>query len=614
METLVYDLETDNLLPHMTQIWCLGVCPADDPTNVTTYTDFDSQCPSLREGLDRLSACDRAIGHNSLSFDWPALERVHPGTMTFDQQWDTMTVTALLEPKRRQIKLAALGQELGFPKGDHDDFTVYSEAMRLYLERDVEITARWYAHLQKKLRLLFAQGLDYRNAIALEHRVQVCLGLQGIHGFRLDVARAEALDADLRGEMETLQSELQRALPPRYRPEKADFDFGRRAWVRSRTFVPRGDNSRYGYVTGAPLTRVKREVFNPASRIQGGYRIAQEFGWRPSQFTAAGQPKMDEKTLESLDDPVAKTLARYFRIEKQVAQLSEGKAAWLRKAEGDRIRGYVRSCGTRTHRMSHSSPNVAQVDRDERMRACWLPDHGDVLVGVDADALELRMMACYLYPWDSGQYAESVLHGSKESGTDVHSINQQALGLFDRDKTKTFFYAMIYGAGDGKLGTIVVDDALQAGSPRPKGSTVTIGRAARARLQDGITGLADLMQRVEQRAADNKRLRLPDGRAVETGVRTALNSLLQGAGSVLMKTALSAFHFNIAPARGLDHGAAFSYCANIHDEVQFSCSPEHADAVGQAFVDAIQIAGWWLKLPVPFDGNYAVGENWAETH
>ena len=38
---------------------------------------------------------------------------------------------------------------------------------------------------------------------------------------------------------------------------------------------------------------------------------------------------------------------------------------------------------------------------------------------------------------------------------DIHTANQKAAGLPTRDAAKTFIYALIYGAGPAKIGTIV---------------------------------------------------------------------------------------------------------------------------------------------------------------
>ena len=35
----------------------------------------------------------------------------------------------------------------------------------------------------------------------------------------------------------------------------------------------------------------------------------------------------------------------------------------------------------------------------------------------------------------------------------------------------------------------------------------------------------------------------------------------------------------------------FDYCANVHDEVQMSVRPKHADSIGKLFAQAIKEAG-----------------------
>ena len=46
-------------------------------------------------------------------------------------------------------------------------------------------------------------------------------------------------------------------------------------------------------------------------------------------------------------------------------------------------------------------------------------------------------------------YAEDVVNG------DIHTTNQNAAGLPTRDQAKTFIYALLYGGGAGKIGSII---------------------------------------------------------------------------------------------------------------------------------------------------------------
>ena len=60
--------------------------------------------------------------------------------------------------------------------------------------------------------------------------------------------------------------------------------------------------------------------------------------------------------------------------------------------------------------------------------------------------LEIRMLAHYMNDED---YTNEIING------DIHTSNQKLAQLESRDKAKTFIYALMYGAGDEKLGSVV---------------------------------------------------------------------------------------------------------------------------------------------------------------
>ena len=89
----------------------------------------------------------------------------------------------------------------------------------------------------------------------------------------------------------------------------------------------------------------------------------------------------------------------------------------------------------------------------------------------------------------------------------------------------------------------------------------------------------------------------------------ALNTLLQGAGAIVMKKALVIFNKYIKLYELDAH-----FVANVHDEWQLEVKEEDAELVGQLGVRSIVNAGEVLKLNCPLDGEYKVGNNWKETH
>jgi DNA polymerase I-like protein with 3'-5' exonuclease and polymerase domains len=226
-------------------------------------------------------------------------------------------------------------------------------------------------------------------------------------------------------------------------------------------------------------------------------------------------------------------------------------------------------------------------------RQCWTVEEGNVLVGCDASGLELRMLAHYM---KDDAYVKTVCEGSSKVGTDVHTVNQKAAGLQTRDQAKTFIYAFLYGAGPAKIGSIV-------------GGSSTAGQKLINAFLKGTPALQRLRDKVSVYASKGYVPGL-DGRKIWVrSEHAALNSLLQGAGAIVMKKALVIFNDKIK-ANGWD----VKLVANVHDEIQFECSPDVAEEAGKACVQSIREAGLAYNLRCPLDGEYKVGRNWRETH
>lgn len=630
MQTLIFDLETDGFVEGMTTIWSCGI---GDPATgeIITYTDYHDGYPSLAEGLDRLNKADRVVAHNLIGFDFQALEKLYPSTIKFTQCWDSMIISQLLDPERRSHAIKSYGAEYGYPKGDFTNFmmepvegqtrTETFVDMFVYMERDVEINMRIYAELQKKLKIdLVNNKIDWRQAIDLEHKTNWCLALQSAHGFRLDLDKARDLEGVLREEQILLERDLQDIFPPKIVPAKGNWAYAETRWANVEVKVPKVGNKTTGTTKGAAYTKVAIQQFNAGSRPQIVHRLTSKYPqWKPAKFTPAGMVQIDESVLASLKAPEAVSLSRYFRVTKQLSQIADGKNGWLKLEQGGRVHGRVKSIGCRTHRMSHFYPNMAQVDKkDIRMREVWVPDHGHKLVGCDASGLELRMLAHYLAIWDGGQYAEAVIHGSNAAGTDAHTRTQKLAGLYDRNSAKSLIYAFLYGAGNQKLAEVSAIDAKAAGA-KPMAINHQNGKKIRDKLMRGITGLENIIAVSQERDKRQKWLKGLDGRKIATnGQHSALNTLLQGAGAVVMKQALVEFHFTVLPALGLVDSdfrpVGWNYVANVHDEVQMTAAPEIAVQLGTAFEDAIRIAGETLNLRCPLAGEHMVGESWADTH
>jgi len=272
--------------------------------------------------------------------------------------------------------------------------------------------------------------------------------------------------------------------------------------------------------------------------------------------------------------------------------------SWVDAIEIDgRVRGYVNPIGAVTGRMTHSKPNMAQVPASyspygKECRKLWTVPKGYKLVGCDASSLELRMLAHYM---NDSDYTEEVISG------DIHSANQKSAGLATRDQAKTFIYAFLYGAGDEKIGTIV-------GGDRKKHYSF-IGRTVKKQFLDNTPALKSLRERVTTASKRGYLIGLDGRRIWVRSEHSALNTLLQGAGAIIMKKALVLLD-EYAILKGID----YKIIGNIHDEIQSEVHEKDAKVFGEIAVMAIKKAGEEFNLNCPLDGQYKVGETWEQTH
>jgi DNA polymerase I-like protein with 3'-5' exonuclease and polymerase domains len=216
---------------------------------------------------------------------------------------------------------------------------------------------------------------------------------------------------------------------------------------------------------------------------------------------------------------------------------------------------------------------------------------------------------------DGGDYVDTVVQGNKENETDVHSLTCFAIGLkpkekytlggktgYGRDFAKTFIYAFLYGAGDAKLGSIM-------------GKGAAAGKAMKAAFLAKLPALAKLKAAVERVAREKGTLRSLDGAPMKVrSQHSALNTLIQGAGALVMKKAMVLLDRELQIVYDFAPGEHYEFVANIHDEWQIECDEKYADRVGRCATEAIAQAGFLLKMRCPMAGEYKVGRTWADTH
>ena len=548
MNRLIFlDIETNT---KFDTIWCC-VTKCDGEVKVW------KEASALRGFLKK---DDQLVMHNGISFDAPILNRLWNTKIRLNQCTDTLIMSRLLNPNRENgHSLASFGSRLGLLKIDFTDYDGgLSEEMVEYCIRDVELLEKVYHELRREQK---SYGFSDKS-VELEHEVAAIISRQERRGFKLDVPKCMELLAQFADRMGTIEQELQQVFPPI-------------------------TTERYSEKTGKRL-KDDVEVFNPGSRQQIAKRLI-SLGWKPTKTTEKGSVIVDEGTLSGVDFPEAKLVAEYLMLQKRYAQVK----SWTDAVEEDgRVRGKVITNGAVTGRMTHHSPNMAQIPSSsspygEECRSCWIVDEGYSLVGADASGLELRMLAHYMKDAD---YVREVCEG------DIHTKNQNAAGLQTRPQAKTFIYAFLYGAGPAKIGSIV-------GGGRQEGEQL-IGS-----FLDNTPALKALRAKVERMAEKGHLPGLDGRRLFVRSTHSALNTLLQSAGAIVMKQALVILSNKIKKDKIDAH-----FVVNVHDEFQLEVRRDQAEIVGKLAVESIADAGVLLELNCPLTGDYKIGSSWAQTH
>jgi DNA polymerase I-like protein with 3'-5' exonuclease and polymerase domains len=163
-------------------------------------------------------------------------------------------------------------------------------------------------------------------------------------------------------------------------------------------------------------------------------------------------------------------------------------------------------------------------------------------------------------------------------------------------QAKTFIYALVYGAGDAKIGKIINGDIKK-------------GKQLKERFYRNLPALKKLRDRVQQ-ASNRGYLKGIDGRKIYVrSQHSALNTLLQGSGAIVMKQAM----INLYLSMRLNSIDA-NFVANIHDEWQLQVKESQADYIGRLGVESIEKVTEQFNMRCDLTGQYKIGGNWSETH
>lgn len=536
-----------------------------------------------------LQRATKIIMHNA-PFDGSILEEKWGLTVPWEKVEDTM-VMAFIDNPHGELSLKPLAeQHLGLPPAERDavkDWLIAHGICRdtkgwgahickapgdlvgEYAVGDVVRTLELYEHYLKKwdgLPNLFAA---YRREMALMPHIL----RMDQHGVRIDVPE---LTKDLNAayaEMDWLDTEISRILG-----KEVDVD---------------SNDELADAIEAAGLSK------GFASTTTGKRSVAKD------------------SLLEAVSDPL---LLGHLLVRNSLATcIRTFMQPWLAQAKQTGGRLYIKwnqcrnysETGARTGRLS-SSPNQQNVPTEweklksqlerigytlhapmPQVRKYLLPDVGNVFVGADYAAQEMRLLAHFA----GGKLLEKLNENPRE---DVHMIAANIAGI-TRKVAKTLGFAVLYGAGVGKIA-----ESLYTG--------VAEATAIKSNYLAALPEIKSLQGEVQYRGRSNRPINTLGGRQyyVETAkvmggrLRTfeykLTNYLIQGSAADQTKEAMLQY------CNRTKHGRlTFS----VHDQLVIQCAPEHVEEESK-LLESCMVGAFADVLDCPFIADVEVGNNFAE--
>lgn len=637
---------------------------------------FDGYC--TKKLLDTLVVSRMSYPELTLLKETAIFRDKRAGKRASDEEKDRIIPAHLMAVH----SLEAWGYRLDMPKKHADAgaefFLKFSPEMLERCRGDVALNVKLLRRLTREPARKKWPQIPVKTMLN-ESRVAYISARRTRTGIGFNEKKAQQLDVEITGEQTALLTELRAIHPTIVKGSKAKRG-------KKQRVMRKGLPQPITFLEGAAWTPVKSEEWKPGSPEQTARILMNHYGWEPQEFTDSTTPwkyapqswkdrdqQTPSVTKEVMADlflqiPLTKQIARFNELDTVRGMLS-GTNGWLALVRNGRIHGRINVNGARTGRKSHSEPNLANIPKNgelgQRCRALFYSGiEGWLCVGADADALELRMLANRMFEWDGGAFFELVT-GKKPN--DVHTVFMKITGLMmgkvatelaeaaerdgnadlakkfrklageSRDNQKRVTYGMIYGAGDGKLGLIFIEDwqmgakaGLPTGDPPDLSVAAELGSQVRAALMVQFPALEQVFAACKA-SYKSKFIVGLDGRIVPANTEHGvLNDLLQGDGAQIMKRAETILEGKLLAA-GWRWGIDYIQMIDVHDEFLMAapqdreicagCRGESEDhmgcrpqRLGEMAAKSIEEAGVFLGVKVPLAGTYHIGADWQEVH
>jgi DNA polymerase-1 len=665
MSRWIYDIETDGLYNEATKMWIL-VAYNIDTGEFRHWLDGDLGW------MEVFNQATLLVGHNILGFDNLILKKLFdydfPKTCNFH---DTLIFSRVLNYRRfgdRGHALAIWGEYLGFPKIDFQDFSRYTEEMKIYCFNDVKLNVLVYEQLLEEFANAREENKLLGRYIKCEHAVSRWCSLAYMHGWPFDLPKALVLKETLQKELESATEQLEHKLGYKLTyidKTKGVIDVKSPKWVKTGFYHAHTANY-FGIDPCSGFEGEERPIVGDFVRINceplklSSSSDVKIFlfrnGWEPTEYNTKWDPEIKRKvetspkiTLDSLEflGGDGKLYMEYSSSKARLGVL-EG---WIAATdENHLLHGECVTIGTPSMRATHSTivnipAGEARYGREMRELFGTLP--GWTLIGCDSASNQARGLAHFL---GDDEFTDTLING------DIHTYNAKILdqvinGMgfnwteyiikYDKCRLKKSFLGFlerkgitreVYLTSGRKFANKAIAKVKRATAKRilyaflfgASGKKLwsyvfgaldsTNGNKLKTGFTKAVPGFQDLMKKLENMYGGTKKYgdgyipSLAGNRVYVDSFHKLLVYLLQSTEKITCSAAVM-----LIMERLEERNIPYIPCIMMHDEADFMVPNEFASeamAIGkQCFADGPKLFEVYIM-----DGGAKMGRNWFDIH
>lgn len=591
-DTVFFDCETTGLQPVLGGLRLLQLHTFDSVPIVIDCWDLqDGDWDVLREFFDTEREW---VAHNAV-FDlgWLQEHRLYPKGKVLCTMLASRVLTNGLPNIRNGLQPVVkryLGKDISKEEQASDWSAPELRVEQIaYAAYDVQLLCELYQPIQHRMADGGLHKAWYLECAALPAMAQLWRT-----GLPFDRQRLEELLDQLGEDNKRLGQELivalDEALPPNAKlPREPDGSLNLRikaeGSVRAGNKKPAGFNINSPHQLKAAFTALLGEV----------------------PVDADGKPSASKAALKeyAADHAVVSQYLAWKRVEKR-RQMAE--SLLKHQASDGFIRASYLQMGADTGRMSCMGPNLQQVPRDKRFRACVQAPQGWKLVVADYSQMELRLAAA--------EAGDELMIRAFQENKDLHTLTaMQIYGVGEdevtkeqRDVAKSANFGLLFGSGAKGLRNYAGSTGIQ----------MTLEEAAQIRdkFHAAYAGIHQWQQDAASAAnrssgsnaavwIRNSKLRrfLP---GENNKLTTRCNTPIQGAGAAVMKRALG----KLWPKIHKTTEDVVKLAGVVHDECIVLVKEEHAEEWAKILTETMQEAEQEWLGDVPAVAEAGIGDSW----